>query len=124
FFQSYGGVETFGYPLAEETWENGHLVQYFERQRFEFHPENAGTSFEVLLGRLGDEFSRSKQPFASVAPFANSPARIYVAATHHALAQPFLGYWQSHGGVRILGFPISEPLNENGLQVQYFERAR
>ena len=124
YFQTYGGVATFGYPLAEESWENGHLVQYFERQRFEYHPENAGTDYEVLLGRLGDEFSRPKQPFATVAPFADSPGRIYVSATHHALAEPFLSYWQGHGAVRILGLPISEVVSENGLQVQYFERAR
>jgi hypothetical protein len=28
-------------------------VQYFERRRMEHHPENAGTSYEVLLGLLG-----------------------------------------------------------------------
>ncbi len=32
-----------------------YLVQYFERQRFEYHPENKGTRYEVLLGRLGAE---------------------------------------------------------------------
>jgi hypothetical protein len=30
-------------------------VQYFERNRFEYHPENAGTPFEVLLGLLGNQ---------------------------------------------------------------------
>ena len=30
------------------TWS-----QYFERNRFEYHPENAGTPYEVLLGLLG-----------------------------------------------------------------------
>jgi hypothetical protein len=29
------------------------MVQYFERARFELHPENAGTQYEVLLGQLG-----------------------------------------------------------------------
>jgi hypothetical protein len=28
-------------------------VQYFERNRFEYHPEFAGTRFEVQLGLLG-----------------------------------------------------------------------
>jgi len=124
FFQAYGGVQTFGYPLAEETWENGRLVQYFERQRFEYHPENAGTDYEVLLGRLGAEYSQPQQPFATVAPFANSASRVYIPQTQHALAEPFLSYWQSHGGVRILGFPISEVVYEGGMPVQYFERAR
>ncbi len=30
-------------------------MQYFERNRFEYHPENAGSRFEVLLGLLGWE---------------------------------------------------------------------
>ncbi len=29
------------------------MVQYFERAVFEYHPEKAGTKFEVLLSRLG-----------------------------------------------------------------------
>jgi hypothetical protein len=28
-------------------------VQYFERARFEYHPEFKGTPHEVLLGHLG-----------------------------------------------------------------------
>ncbi|HYF63589.1 MAG TPA: hypothetical protein VD886_12295, partial [Herpetosiphonaceae bacterium] len=56
-----GGLAVFGYPLTEEfrqlnpdtgiTYE----VQYLERQRYEYHPELAGTPYEVLLGRLGAE---------------------------------------------------------------------
>jgi hypothetical protein len=56
-----GGLSQFGYPLSQPFTEvskddgKTYLVQYFERQRFEYHPENKGTSFEVLLGRLGAE---------------------------------------------------------------------
>jgi hypothetical protein len=28
-------------------------VQYFERNRLEYHPENERTPFEILLGLLG-----------------------------------------------------------------------
>jgi hypothetical protein len=45
----------FGYPISEEFTEGGYIVQYFERARFEWHPENTGTSYEVLLGLLGRE---------------------------------------------------------------------
>jgi len=53
-----GGVPIFGYPLSEEIQEpladgSWHLVQYFERARFELHPELAGTAYEVQLGQLG-----------------------------------------------------------------------
>jgi lipoprotein-anchoring transpeptidase ErfK/SrfK len=53
YWEQHGGLPTFGYPLSEELDENGRRVQYFERARFEWHPENAGTVYEVLLGRLG-----------------------------------------------------------------------
>lgn len=61
FWTSLGGLAQFGYPLSqpftEVSKENGksYLVQYFERQRFEYHPEYKGTRFEVLFGRLGAE---------------------------------------------------------------------
>jgi hypothetical protein len=49
----------FGLPLSDahyETLEGGkqYLAQWFERARFEIHPENA-PPYDVLLGRLGDE---------------------------------------------------------------------
>jgi hypothetical protein len=53
----------FGAPLSEATIEtnptNGqqYLTQHFERARFEYHPENAGTPYVVLLGLLGRELS-------------------------------------------------------------------
>jgi len=32
-----------------------HTVQYFERARFEWHPDKRGTPYEFLLGHLGRE---------------------------------------------------------------------
>jgi hypothetical protein len=44
----------FGYPISEEFVVNGRTVQYFERARFEWHPENRAP-WDILLGRLGAE---------------------------------------------------------------------
>jgi polysaccharide biosynthesis protein PslG len=66
FWETRGGLAQFGYPLSQPFQEvtrstdpkvagKSFLVQYFERQRFEYHPENKGTQFEILLGRLGAE---------------------------------------------------------------------
>jgi len=44
----------FGYPISEEFVINGRTVQYFERARFEWHPQNS-PPYEILLGRLGVE---------------------------------------------------------------------
>lgn len=58
YWQNNGGLERFGYPITEPMDEQigdwTGTVQYFERRRMEYHPENEGTPFSVLLGRLGD----------------------------------------------------------------------
>jgi hypothetical protein len=56
----------FGLPLSEPAIEtnptNGqqYVTQHFERARFEYHPEHAGTAYEVLLGLLGRELTGIK----------------------------------------------------------------
>jgi uncharacterized protein YkwD len=49
---------------------------------------------------------------------------LFIRETGHSLASPFLEFWQAGGGVRVLGYPVTEPVKQNGLLVQYFERAR
>ncbi len=59
FWESRGGLPVFGYPISEEFAEVNpidgvsYTVQYFERARFEYHPEKAGTPYDVQLGLLG-----------------------------------------------------------------------
>ena len=48
----------------------------------------------------------------------------YFAQTGHFLRGIFLEYWETHGALPILGLPITEALVEDGLTVQYLERAR
>ena len=57
YWQFNGGLEQFGFPLTEpfeQQLEDGntYTVQYFERARFEWHPENAAP-YDVLLGQFG-----------------------------------------------------------------------
>ena len=60
YWNAHGGLPIFGYPITPAQVENGYLVQYFERNRFEYHPENAGTKYEVLLGLLGNQIMTAK----------------------------------------------------------------
>jgi hypothetical protein len=53
YWKNRGGLALFGLPIGEAQMEDGRLVQYFERARFELHPELAGTAYEVQLGQLG-----------------------------------------------------------------------
>lgn len=44
--------------------------------------------------------------------------------TGYSICNGFLRYWQANGGLQIFGYPITGEFIENGLTVQYFERAR
>lgn len=61
YWQQTGGLAIYGYPISEVFQEQSksdgklYAVQYFERNRFELHPELAGTKYEVQLGLLGSE---------------------------------------------------------------------
>ncbi len=60
YWERFGGLMTFGYPLTEathQTFPDGTVrwVQYFERARFELHPELQETDYYVLLGHFGRE---------------------------------------------------------------------
>ncbi|HET6315166.1 MAG TPA: hypothetical protein VFG86_01825, partial [Chloroflexota bacterium] len=60
YWRSRGGLDVFGYPISEELREGGFTVQYFQRARFEYHPEHAGTPYEVQLGLLGDQLLQKR----------------------------------------------------------------
>src|SRR5687767_1040058 len=60
YWRQNGGLPVFGYPTTparEETNRDTgqvYLTQWFERNRFELHPENV-RPYDVLLGRLGED---------------------------------------------------------------------
>ena len=124
FFETYGGLDIFGYPRTEEMNENGMIVQYFQRARFEYHPQFAGSPYEVQLTLLGSEL-RSDQPKAeTVAPMPRTESQEYFPETGHSVHFAFLKYFRDNGGIFIFGYPISQEVIENGHIVQYFQRAR
>lgn len=129
FWQSHGGLAIFGYPISEEFQEvsltdgKTYTVQYFERNRFEYHPEFANTPSEVLMGLLGVDSTRGRT-FLPGTPVNADATHTYFPQTQHNLSGAFLKYWKSHGGLSIFGYPISEELSENGYTVQYFQRNR
>jgi hypothetical protein len=55
YFNARGGLDQFGYPISEETVENGFTVQYFQRARMEWHPELA-PAYSTSLTLLGDQY--------------------------------------------------------------------
>jgi hypothetical protein len=138
YWQANGGLAQQGLPLTDEFDEvsptNGktYRVQYFERARFEHHPENKG-QYVVLLGLLGLE--QHKVKYANAAPVPESAlvgggeCRSFTETGKKACGV-FLDYWNKHGGLPQQGLPLTNtfweinPTNGKSYQVQYFERAR
>ncbi|MGC9041398.1 MAG: hypothetical protein ACP5MJ_18055 [Roseiflexus sp.] len=157
YWDRMGSLPVFGYPISEAFLEQiegrWYMVQYFERQRFEWHydPDNPehrssiGLEAEywlplaqsVRLGRLGVEaLSREGRDWQSFAK-GDPSAPHFFAETGHAIAPEFWGYWSSHGiemdgkagfsfaeSLALFGYPISEAQIEKGRLTQWFERAR
>ncbi|MDE2816611.1 MAG: hypothetical protein OXK81_07920 [Chloroflexota bacterium] len=123
FFEERGGVEIFGYPITPEIQEGGRTVQYFQRARFEYHPEHAGTRYEVQLGLLGDILT-SGRTFPKATPVGTTENQRYFPETGHIVSGAFLRFFNTRGKLDIFGYPTSEVIQENGKTVQYFQRSR
>ncbi len=66
FWLGNGGLEVFGRPKSEPFQEvnqadgRTYWVQYFERQRMEWHPDEPDPRYQILLGLLGNEYRDAK----------------------------------------------------------------
>jgi len=124
YFRTYGGVESFGYPITSAFLRHGLMVQYFEKARMEYHPENP-PRYRIQLGLLGEALGRREPPIpSSCVPLAFDRSRRYYPQTGHTLPQPFLAFYDAHGGVDRFGYPLSEPYCPRDTLVQDFQRAR
>ncbi|HJZ47853.1 MAG TPA: VanW family protein [Roseiflexaceae bacterium] len=131
FYDSHGGLDIFGLPLTELIEQDGMRVQYFERARFELHPE-LPAPYYISLTLLGSILTRERAgPAFAPQPADTQPsARAYFPATGHTLGGAFGAFWLGNGQIAVFGYPISEEFHEvNQIDgkiylVQYFERAR
>jgi peptide/nickel transport system substrate-binding protein len=121
-------------------------TQWFERARFEAHPENKAP-YDVLFGLLGVTLSEgrpsidpaTKQPRNPAdAPFVgidqpgdvNGTTKVWFPETRHSISGKILEYWNKYGGLKQFGYPLSEQFQEvsatdgKTYTVQYFERNR
>ncbi len=149
YWEQNGGLPVFGYPITgatnERTAEGTFLTQYFERNRFELHPEKA-RPYDVLLGRLGDDRlkqqRRNWQDFGAAKPESGC---LFFRETGHNICDletgvGFKTYWSGHGlqdpkldafqrSLALFGLPLSELTVETNAAgdtviTQWFERAR
>ncbi|HET9221246.1 MAG TPA: hypothetical protein VFO07_02020 [Roseiflexaceae bacterium] len=146
YWRANGGLEVFGLPLGparqERVGGGTYLAQLFERNRFELHPENS-RPYDVLLGRLGDEqLKRQGRDWKTLLQGQPKSGCQFFETTAHAVCQPFLDYWRTHGlefdgrqgvsyaeSLALFGLPLSEPTMErnssgDNVLTQWFERTR
>ncbi|MCG8348364.1 MAG: hypothetical protein MI924_11365 [Chloroflexales bacterium] len=112
YWQRHGGLPVFGFPISEQRLEHGSEglfeVQWFERERFEYHPENSAP-YDILLGRLGEEaLRRSGRDWRSFPPGKPQAGCLFFEQTQHTLCEPFLSYWQANG-LEFDGSPGKKP---------------
>ena len=146
YWRANGGLAQQGYPISGVFYERNapppagdgqlHMVQYFQRARFEYHPENQ-PPFQVLLGLLGTEqysarYEKTPEPDAT---YYNGRTDCETfAETGFQVCGRFLEYWKASGGLAQQGYPISPVIMEKNApppagdgkihRVQYFQRAR
>ena len=126
FFRFYFSVpnpaELYGYPISvvfrDATTQL--IVQYFEKVRFELHPENPISS-RVVVSKLG-EYMYSPGA-ASPVPKSYAACRT-IHPTDFRVCYDFLNFFKANGGVKQFGLPISNFELHGDRIVQYFERAR
>ena len=149
YWEQNGGLPVFGYPVTaastERTAEGSFLTQYFERNRFELHPEKA-RPYDVLLGRLGDDVlkrqGRDWRGFGRSKPIEGC---LFFTETGHNVCDlqqgaGFKSYWEGRGlqdpalsryarSLALFGLPLSDMTVETNaagdtVLTQWFERAR
>jgi peptide/nickel transport system substrate-binding protein len=141
-----------GLPITDARQEisltdgKTYSTQWFERARYEAHPENKAP-YDVLLGLLGVTLTEGRGSLdpatkkvrnAADVPFvgidkpadANGTSKVWFQETRHSVSGKILEYWNKYGGLKQFGFPLSEQFAEisatdgKTYQVQYFERNR
>jgi hypothetical protein len=130
FYEQNGGIPVFGLPLTEVIREGNLEVQYFERARFELHPEFE-PAFYVSITQLGRKLAEGRAEWAFQRQAAENDANTtYFPQTGHTIRFGFRAFWLKNGGLPIFGYPLSEEFPEvspdDGKEytVQYFERVK
>ncbi len=151
YWRANGAASGYGNPISEPfAASNGYYSQAFEKGVFQFIPELIWTDqpsvslmpisrmhLEDRLDRFradgrrvsggGDRRAgvwRPLNPAGKTAQNAIAQGAIFNETSGHTITGDFLAWYQNHEGWGYLGNPISEPVREFGLTVQYFDGAR
>jgi hypothetical protein len=119
YWRANGGLAVFGRPTSEQFQEvnqadgKTYWVQYFERQRMEWHPNESNPRYRILLGLLGNEardtYHRNEQDFAPItaeevpgAPQSRPRSSDFIYGFNALLYGQDAAPWQDRGRVLTL----------------------
>jgi hypothetical protein len=115
-----------GDPITEgfRVESEGPLLQYFQaiRVALEENPEAPGTE-QLSIFPLG-EWALAGLSEQLPAPQTEEGLSRHFPETSLSVRGAFLHFYESYDGEQLLGPPISVPLHEEGLRVQYFRNGR
>ena len=150
YWRAQGTSSVYGNPISEPYGaKSGYYSQAFESAIFQFRPEDLWADTpsmslepigrEVLNERTGqvrrdgkrvggggdrrDSAFRSYGTDSGVAQKAWNSGGVFDQSTGHSITGDFLTWYQFHEGDWYLGAPLSQPVRERGVTVQYFEGA-
>lgn len=150
YWRANGGPTVYGDPITEPfASKNGFYSQAFASGVMQYIPDLVWTdSASVTLmpiaktvlndqigafnrsGRRGaGGGNRNKVAFTAVAADSKTAQNAlnsggsYVDASAHTLSGAIAGWYGSHEGATYLGNPVTEPVNERGVTIQYFDGA-
>ncbi len=122
YFEKYGGVFFFGYPISDLHFDGRRAVQYFERAGLVWDGDlPAGDRVQMSpFGMLKcAEDNCRVQPAAPVPPSAQGDM-----PTPTPVTPPFAEFVASHGGAAVFGEPLSLPApGSDGALEQYYTNA-
>lgn len=101
FFNANGGVAQFGYPISGFENDNERIVQYFQRARFEWHPEYSSAQ-SVTLTDLGRRYFDAH---------GEDKARLFPVASDNLLPAIL--------SLRVSAFPARSVTTLEGIQTVY-----
>jgi len=114
----------FGMPLTGQfrAADIAYDVQYFEKVRFELHPDST-LDLRVVISPLGEYLYAIDPPGTGQTAAVNEATCKRISADGLPVCNSFLRFFNANGGIALFGYPISEAEWRDGMYVQYFERA-
>jgi hypothetical protein len=115
--------ELFGDPITEAFPDDltGSIIQYFEKVRFELHPEETA-DLRVKITPIGSFLYQKGQTLPVT--FNPSTCRFFAEeGAGHYVCYDFLEFFEENGGISQFGYPISNFEVRENIIVQYFQLA-